>query len=89
MKRLWRGLCEKKTSDWRDRRYSGQTAGCPGLLFRGLRRSAVRNMMPAGVQPAVAMKIGGHSTPHIFQRYNISGEAGLHEAVKKVEEHKG
>jgi hypothetical protein len=45
-------------------------------------------MMQAGVQQAVAMKISGHSTPHIFQRYNMIDESDLHEAAKKVEEHK-
>jgi integrase len=63
-------------------------AKCEGLLFHDLGRSAVRNMMRAGVQRAVAMEISGHTSPHIFQRYNIVDEAGLHEAVKKVEEHK-
>ena len=29
------------------------------------------------------LKISGHSTPHIFERYNINGESDLHEAVKK------
>ena len=32
------------------------------------------------------LKISGHSTPHIFQRYNIIGGSDLHEAVTKVEE---
>jgi hypothetical protein len=45
--------------------------------------------MQAGVQQAVATKISGHSTPHIFQRYNIIDESDLYEAVKKVEERKG
>lgn len=40
------------------------------------------------VQPAVAMKISGHSTLHIFQRYNIINESDLNEAAKKVEERK-
>ena len=61
----------------------------PRLLFHDLRRSAVRNMMQTGVQQAVAMKISGHSSPQIFQRYNIIDESDLHEAVKKVEDHKG
>jgi hypothetical protein len=34
------------------------------------------------------MKISGHSTPHIFQRYNIISESDLNGAVKKVEERK-
>jgi len=46
-------------------------------------------MMQSGVQQAVAMlKISGHSTPHIFRRYNIIGESDLHEAVKKVADYK-
>src|SRR5579863_3988824 len=46
-------------------------------------------MMQAGVRPAVTMKISGHSTPHIFQSYNIIDELDVHEAVKKAEKHKG
>jgi hypothetical protein len=46
-------------------------------------------MMQAGVQQAVAMRISGHSTGRVFNRYNIVDESDLHDAVKKVEEHKG
>jgi len=60
-------------------------AGCEGLLFHDLRRSAVRNMMKAGVQQAVAMSVSGHTTDHIFQRYNIVAEDQLDEAMERVE----
>jgi hypothetical protein len=43
-------------------------------------------MMHAGVRQAVATKIGGYSTPHFLQRYNIIEESELHEAVKKMED---
>jgi integrase len=56
-----------------------------GLIIHDLRRSAVRNMMKAGVQQAVAMRVSGHTTNHIFQRYNIIAEDPLHEAMERVE----
>jgi transcriptional regulator with XRE-family HTH domain len=47
------------------------------------RRTAVRNLIRAGIPETVAMKLTGHRTRHIFQRYAIE-EGMLREAGKRL-----
>ena len=55
-----------------------------GFLFHDLRRSAIRNLIRAGVNQTVAKKISGHKTDAVFERYNITSTEDLQDAAAKM-----
>ena len=67
---------------WRKARIA---AGCPGRIPHDFRRTAVRNLVRAGVPERVAMQMTGHKTRAVFERYNIGSEGDLRDAAQRLD----
>jgi integrase len=69
-KRAWKAACMK--------------AGCLGMLRHDFRRTAVRNMVNMGVPERVAMKVTGHKTRNVFDRYHVVTPSDLQDVARKL-----
>lgn len=66
-------------------RVACQLAGVPGRIMHDFRRTAIRNIDRAGITENIAMKLTGHKTSSVYQRYNIVSDRDLEEAAGHLE----
>jgi integrase len=59
-------------------------AGCPGRIPHDFRRTAVRNLVRGGVSETIAMRMTGHKTRSVFDRYDIVSEEDLADGARKL-----
>jgi hypothetical protein len=86
-KSAWQGthgnhLCTQFRKAWKAAREAAEKSDA---LFHDFRRTAVRNMIRAGVDRKVAMMISGHKTESVFERYNITDDRDLEDAMRKTQ----
>jgi integrase len=82
-RKAWASACVKAGLYYVVKDEAGKEKQFPEKLFHDLRRTAVRDMVRAGVPERVAMEISGHRTRSVFDRYNIVSEADLRAAMQK------
>jgi len=78
----------KPVQDW-EKAWSTacEGTGVKGTLFHDLRRTALTNMIEAGLSEKEAMEISGHRTRAVFDRYHIVSERRMKEMAGKLDAH--
>lgn len=85
--KAWWSACAKAGLGTRTKgKQNGRYGTYSGLIPHDLRRSAVRNMVRAGISTTVARSISGHVTDAIFDRYDITSAEDLKKAAATLDE---
>jgi integrase len=88
LRKQWRRACIR-LGFGRMEMLPGQREVYTGLLVQHLRRSAIRNMLEAGVHKDVAMRIAGYKRREATDQNHAASAVELHDAIKKVLEKTG
>ena len=80
----WHAACRRAAKQQVDGRELVARPELLGRIPHDFRRTAVRNLVRAGVPERVAMQLTGHKTRSVFDRYDIVNERDLTEGVEKL-----
>jgi integrase len=75
----WKSACTKAGLATED--------GKPMRVFHDLRRTAITNLVRAGVPELVATRVSGHKTRAVLDRYNIINDQDLKNAAVQLDQY--
>ena len=66
---------------------AAKAVGLGDFVPHDMRRSAIRNFRKAGISESDGMKLSGHKTRSVYDRYNIIDDEDSREAMKRAQEY--
>ncbi|MDA2910262.1 site-specific integrase [Nitrospiraceae bacterium AH_259_D15_M11_P09] len=84
LKSVWRRACQRVGLGQMVQDPDKERKVWQGRIPHDFRRTAIRNMVKAGVPEKIAMAISGHKTRSVFNRYNIIDEGDLKAAADRL-----
>ena len=83
-KKSWHATLKRAGLTFEEKQPDGTTRTVYTRTIHDFRRTAVRNLIRAGVRETVAMSVSGHKTRSMLDRYNIVAIDDVKEAIEKV-----